>query len=159
MLSSGYKDDDIPTYKQFRLYILSWWWSDVYGIYMRVSLFGLSSWRTNFMDLAIELIQSILPTSTYNTFCWWFIACLDEYALISIQYNLLLDLVRFYLNLLFTICLLDFSTWPTITLDTRVLPMHTTWLHFIYSLGYFFWQSVDLRVYISEFGLWWTSCC
>jgi len=92
---------------------------------MRIFLFGLSPRCINHMDLAVEFIPLVLPISTYNTFCWWFITRLDDY-----------DLTWFYLYLLFSACLFDLSTGPTVTPDTMLF-VHVTRFYFTYSLGCF----------------------
>ena len=48
-------------------------------IYMNVYLFGLSPWRTNLMNPAIEFMQLVLSISAYNTL---FGASLHAYFLV-----------------------------------------------------------------------------
>ena len=51
---------------QLKLYELRWWRQGIYGIYMRVSLFGLFPWRINLMNSQFELVQLVLSIFTPN---------------------------------------------------------------------------------------------
>ena len=115
-------------------------------LYLRVSLFELSSRRTNLMNLDFGLLQLFLPTSTYNTFM-----CDRIYTHITDYFTFLHVLVLIYLHLLFTVCLVDLRTWPTVIPAHVCLPVHATWLHFMYSLGYFL-TIPDLHVQNPELG-------
>jgi len=105
------------------------------------------------MNPAIELIQPVLPTSTYNTL----FDCICSRHYFLYMTCLPSGLVLILLYILFNACLLDLST-RYITSVHVCLPVHATWLHFMYALDCF-WQPLDLHVQILEFRPWWTSCC
>ena len=70
-------------------------------------------------------------------------------TLISIHYNLLLDLVL----ILFTFIVHYVPAWFEyihITLADLCLPMHATWHSFYILIGLLFWQPLDLYVQILE---------
>jgi len=114
------------------LYALSQWRHEVYGIYMRVSLFGLSSRHTNLMHMSIELVQLVLPTSVYNTLL-----------------NASLPTCVYAHNMIFDTC---FSK-SVLSIHVCLL-VHATWHVFYHSFGSFL-TSLDLYVQILELGLKW----
>ena len=100
---------------------------------MRVSLFELFPRFTNLMDLKIEFIQLVLPTSKHNTFNCCCLTCFDGYAhKTDYYYNLVLILFICIVHYLFA-CLEYMAQYSW----TCVLPVHATLLHFSYSLGCF----------------------
>jgi len=111
-------------------------------IYIRVSLFGLSPRRTNIMNSTIDLIQLVLPTSTYNII--WLCVLI---TLFSIH-----DLLTFWSSpdsIISTVnclsALLEFTTHFHVHICYLSTPFG---IHFTFSLGCF---SDNPWTYMSKF--------
>ena len=66
-------------WRKLGLYKFSLWWHKIYGIYMRISLFGLSSRCINLMNTQSELVQLVLSIFVFN-------ACLMSLRIITCAY-------------------------------------------------------------------------
>jgi len=132
---------------------------------MRVSLFGLSPWRINFVNPYFELVQLVLLILV-------FIACLCA-PMLSTLFSMhafwfrLIDIhvftwFRIYcrsFNFFYVTCdCLYLHAWTTSLDHAHVwLPEHANWLYHMYSPGCFL-TTLDSHVQILESGSWWPFC-
>jgi len=119
---------------QLRLYKLRRWWHEIYGIYMRVFLFGLFLRCINLMNSKSEPVQLVLSTLIFIALLY---ISLHAYVSMCSQYDFwyMLLLIRIYRYTCACLCRpLGFI-------------IRTRWIAF--------WQPLDLHVQNLEFGLWW----